>query len=627
MGKPFKSELLSIEEAYEWACNLDISELKLRVAQFEQDPLLIIGSGGSLSACHLASKLHQSRGQIAKAITPLELFYSKSIVNKCSILFLSASGRNTDILTSFKNAIIENPKSLNGITLSTNTPLNKLSLKLSVDSIIEFENPIGKDGFLATNSLIAFFVLLSRAYGYQFKKGACFVDTVFIDRLKNFENNINKDFTFKVLYADWSLPVAIDIESKFSEAALGNVLMTDYRNFGHGRHNWLDKRSINTAIIALITPEDKDLAEKTLALIPSNIPILKIETENPDWLGSINLLVKAFYLADLMGRIQNIDPGRPGVPDYGSKLYHLNYYKLLNKNYKKNDKVAIQKKLGHKSFFSLDDNEKNKWIKASQDYKKKINKQKFKSVIFDYDGTLCHAVDRYYGLKENMGQKINELLENNIIVGIATGRGKSVRIDLQKVINEKYWNKVIIGYYNGGEIGLLKDENIPAKIYDKNQLLESISSKLNEKYKDDIALKHKKNQLTIELKSNNTDEYISDIIKSIYIQNKNGIICVQSDHSIDVIIRPEVSKLNVLKLIQNKIDMNGYQVLCFGDKGKFPGNDFELLSHPYSLSVDEVSIDKHSCWNYGTLMGKSTDTMLYYLNKIQIQNEYFKIKI
>ncbi|GAA4149417.1 hypothetical protein GCM10022217_01280 [Chryseobacterium ginsenosidimutans] len=627
MGKPFKKELQSIKEVFEWACNLEISELKNEVRKFEKNPLLIIGSGGSLSACYFASKLLQSKGQIAKAITPLELLYSKNIINKCSLLFLSSSGRNTDILTSFKNAVTENPLSLNGITLSKNTPLNRLSLNFGLASIIEYENPVGKDGFLATNSLISFFILLNRAFGYEIDHSIALVDKEFSKDLKTFEDKINKDFTFKLLFADWSLPVAIDIESKFSEAALGNVLLSDYRNFGHGRHNWLDKRGSNTAIIALITPEDKELALKTLALIPSNIPVLKIETSTIGSMSSIDLLIKSFYLTDLMGDIQSIDPGRPGVPDYGSKLYHLNYFKFLNKNNEKLEKVAIQRKLGNVSFFGLDEEEKKKWIKASNDYKGKISKQKFSSVVFDYDGTLCHAVDRYFGLKEDISSKLNQLLENNIIIGIATGRGKSIRKDLQRVIDEKYWDKVIIGYYNGGEIGLLGDDNIPEKIFDKNQRLEFLNNKLSEKYNDEIGLKHKRSQLTIELKNNASEEFITDVIKYIYLQNKSEILCVQSDHSIDVIIRPEVSKLNVLNFIKNNLKYSKFETLCFGDKGKFPGNDFELLSHPFSLSVDEVSSDLDSCWNFISGTYKNADKILTYFSQIQIYDGYFKIKL
>lgn len=627
MGKPFKKELQSITEVYNWACNLEISELKSKIERLAKNPLLIIGSGGSLSACHFASKLFQSKGQIAKAITPLELFYSKDIISKCSLLFLSSSGRNTDILTSFKTALVENPIDIAGITLATNTQLGKLILKYGTTPIFEFANPIGKDGFLATNSLIAFFILLHRAFGFDIDLKATLHDEEFQDNLTAFGNKIGKDYTFKILYGDWSLPVAIDVESKFSEAALGNILLADYRNFGHGRHNWLDKRGNSTAIVALITPEDKELAEKTLALLPKSIPVLRIETDTSGSMSSINLLIKSFYLADLMGDMQGIDPGRPGVPDYGSKLYNLNYHKLLARDIEKFEKFAIQKKLGNVSFSSLEDSTKQLWINAANNYKNKLKKQKFNSIVFDYDGTLCSAVDRYTGLKENIGNEIGQLLENNIIIGIATGRGKSVRTDLQKVIEEKYWDKVIIGYYNGGEVGLLGDNAVPNKIYEVNETLDLIGRKLVANYSSEIEIKHKKKQLTIELKNDTSDEFISEVIKFIYIINTNNILCVQSDHSIDIILRPEVSKLNVLNYIENLPKQDGLETLCFGDKGKFPGNDFELLNHPFSLSLDEVSADMNSCWNFCNYADNNNDKMLSYFNKMQLNNGFFKIKL
>src|SRR5690606_19409554 len=107
--------------------------------------------GGSLSACYFVSNLHQSKGRIAKAMTPLELMNSVAVINSTSLLFLSASGRNTDILTALKVATSEEPKSLIGLTLATDTPLKKASQN-TTNLIYELPNPTGKDGFLATNS-------------------------------------------------------------------------------------------------------------------------------------------------------------------------------------------------------------------------------------------------------------------------------------------------------------------------------------------------------------------------------------------------------------------------------------------------------------------------------------------
>lgn len=627
MGKPFKKELEYIDQVYKWAATLDISEFKNEIEKLKKSPLLAIGSGGSLSACYFATKLHQKYGQIGKAVTPLELSYSGTIINNCSLLFLSSSGRNVDILTSFKNAITENPKKTLGITLSKNTPLNKLSTSKIQGSIIEFNNPIGKDGFLATNSLVAFFILLHRAYGYLVPEKPYIVEKSFHFNLEKFISKVNKDFTFKVLYADWSLPVAIDIESKFAEAALGDILLADYRNFGHGRHNWIDKRKENTAIVALISPDDKELAEKTLALIPQHVPVFKIETESDSSMGAIELLIKSFYLTGSMGVIQNIDPGRPGVPEYGSKLYHLNYYKLLKKQINKDAIVAIQRKLGNTSFYVIKEDEQLKWLFSFNQYKRQLNQEKFNAIIFDYDGTLCHAIDRYSGLNVEMGEILNNILSGNIRIGIATGRGKSIKKDLRRVIYEKHWKKVLIGYYNGGETGYLSDDSLPNKFKLVDENLNFLHGKLIDKYKEEIVFKLRPKQLTLELQNNNSEEYILEVIQFINLQKRTGILCVQSDHSIDIIIRPDVSKLNVLKLIQQTLNDKDYQILTIGDKGKYPGNDFELLSHPFSLSVDEVSIDKNSCWNFANSGSNSVNATISYLNKIRLFNDYFKLTL
>src|SRR5260370_29648479 len=44
---------------------------------------------------------------------------------------------------------------------------------------------------------------------------------------------------FIVLHSPSLDAAAWDLESKFSEAALGSIQVADYRNFAHGRHHWI----------------------------------------------------------------------------------------------------------------------------------------------------------------------------------------------------------------------------------------------------------------------------------------------------------------------------------------------------------------------------------------------------
>ncbi len=98
----------------------------------------------------------------------------------------------------------------------------------------------------------------------------------------------------------------------------------------------------------------------------------------------------------------------------------------------------------------------------------------------DYDGTLCSSENRFGALSSDISEELNRILKRGFIIGIATGRGKSVREELQKVVNKKYYNNVIIGYYNGSDIGTLNDTNHPDKTIQTHPSLIIIEEKLKD---------------------------------------------------------------------------------------------------------------------------------------------------
>jgi hypothetical protein len=67
------------------------------------------------------------------------------------------------------------------------------------------------------------------------------------------------------------------------------------------------------------------------------------------------------------------------------------------------------------------------------------------------------------------------------------------------------------------------------------------------------------------------------------------------------------------------------QILTIGDKGAWPGNDFELLSLPYSLSVDEPSADPRTCWNLAPLGQRGPLAALHYIDALEISRNHFRL--
>lgn len=635
MGKPFSQELALLSSTYSWAINQDIQVINSLKSNLTT-PVIVVGSGGSLSACYLAVSLLQKLGVTAKAVTPLELHYSKNTLRHNRILFISAGGRNNDILFAFKTAVEESPVSIITVCMRRDTPLTKLAMKYSVAKTVEYLVPAGKDGFLATNSLIAYFTLLIKAlYNESFLIDKNQTDEQSTTEIDTFTKKLGIDSTTSILFGGWGHPVAVDIESKFTEAGLGNINIADYRNFAHGRHHWFAKREKNSSIIAIITPEEELLAAKTLALLPSSIPklILRSRYSSPE--ASLELLIKSFKLIQAVGRQRKIDPGKPNVPDFGRKLYNLRYSSLIqalkNKNHfdKRLVNIILKKSRAH-TFESLSKEQTAYWLKAYKTFIDKLTETKFGCLVFDYDGTLCSPYDRFSPLTDEIKHRLNEILRYGFVIGIITGRGQSARKEMQAAIAKEYWNNVVMGYYNGADIGILGNNALPNReskfSHELKKLFDIIS---NHEFPSKIKTELRPKQLTIQIENPIEWQKIKPSILQIVMKtNFSGIQVLESSHSMDIIKRPEVSKLNILSHCRDKASALKLSpdCLCIGDRGQWPGNDFELLGTPYSLSVDEVSSDLDSCWNLSPGGINGIDSTILYLMCIQPHKSYFKFK-
>ena len=630
MGKPFKGELEKLSDTIRWTEKQDVTSLaKFLFAEDKRVPLVCIGSGGSLSACHYVAMLYRQRnGVFAEAMTPLQLMYAgRDIIRDSKLLFLSASGKNKDILNAIKYGVKYNEAGMMSLTLRKNNPTEEFLEKYPKVQRWCEDIPSDKDGFLATNSLAATFTLLCKAAeclsdvsGFNYQGSGTYT--------KNYEYDLACVQNFLVLYGANGEPVAWDIESKLTEAALGSALLSDYRNFGHGRHHWFSKKGDNSCIIALITPVERELAYKTIGCLPKDVPVIFIETELETPAASIDLLLKAFRFVNDLGVARGIDPGRPGVPSYGRTLYNLDYFKLTNRILPKEETidVAVRRKLG-------DAGKENAalWEHYSQACKRfvqRLNKGEYTTVAFDYDGTLS-AKDRESrytnGLCDDIRDALVKLLDNGVEIRIATGRGKSVGKSLKQSIDKKYWPQIKVGYYNGAclltlgnekELEAFLDNSFDAELKElENELMRRIS-------KDCInyELSERRQQLSIEGEMTAEESLIIyDICREIiWDKQLTGIRVWRSSHSMDIVVFHEVSKLNVIE--------NPDTTLCIGDYGSIEGNDYELLTSRASLSVDKVSKNADSCWNIAPSGVYGLDATLYYLSRLTVKDGVIKCK-
>lgn len=631
MGKPFKGELEKLSSTIEWAERQDVTDLsKFLFGKDRQTPLVCIGSGGSLSACHYAAQLYQRRnGVLAEAMTPLQLMYAgQDVIRDSKLLFLSASGKNKDILNAIKYGLKYNETGMMSLTLRKNNPTEVLLEQYPKVQRWCENIPSEKDGFLATNSLAATFTLLCKAAeGSRYKdQGSSSLNLELAVRPLNIELSAIQNFI--VLYGTAGEPVAWDVESKLTEAALGAALLSDYRNFGHGRHHWFAKRGENSCVIALVSPVERELAYKTIGFLPKDVPVIYIETELETAAASIDLLLKAFHFVNDLGVARGIDPGRPGVPSYGRMLYNLDYYKLTSRILptEKTLDVAVRRKLGAAGMENAA--LRQYYSEACQCFVRQLNRRKYTTIAFDYDGTLSASdrKSRYTnGLCEEIKDALTSLLEKGVQIVIATGRGQSISKSFKPSFDKKYWPQIKVGYYNGACLLTLGEEAWLEEWKNKpfDSELKALSEELQKRLPKDCIkydLTERNQQLSIEEVKNASDaEIIYDTCcEIIWDKQLKGIRVWRSSHSMDIVVYREVSKLRVIE--------DAAKTLCIGDYGSVEGNDYELLSCQASLSVDRVSKNAESCWNIAPSGMKGLDATLYYLSRLTVTDGIIKCK-
>lgn len=628
MGRPYQSELSRLSETLGWASTQPIEGLAKSLRSIGQTPLIVVGSGGSLAACHFAAQLRQQyAGVLAKAMTPLEYSQSARALKSSAVMVISAGGRNPDIIEAFRAAAIAEVPRIILIGGNSKSPLVSLAKRCDRADVHIFAPPTGKDGFLATNSLLSFYTILYRAQ--LAAAGVCcdadnafdsmLPDALALSEIERRSGELWDRDHLIILHGPSLLSVGADLESRFTEAALGTVQKADYRNFAHGQHYWLAKRSKQTALIAFVTSLDRKIADKTLALIPSAIPQVKIDVPGEGLAPSLWGLVASMRLAGFAGLAKGVDPGRPVVPDFGRKLYHL---KTRSSQIKTTGTpptdFIISRKNDHVQNLAVSDGQS--WSEALSSFRQRIEATRFCAVVLDYDGTLCNRAGRFSPLLKDISSELTRLLEAGIYVGVATGRGKSVRSSLQAALPKESWSRVLVGYYNGGDVATLEENDRPNVDAATSALIKNAAESLasDRVLSKSCQTEIRPHQISVVSEGISTEEVWLRACEVLASMPSMRIFA--SGHSVDI-LDLGVSKVNLINRIKELASKQTGEILCIGDRGRWPGNDCELLAQPYSLSVDQVSYDPQSCWNLAPAGCSGTQATLYYLRRLQSESK------
>lgn len=628
MGKPFSDEVNFIPQAIAWAMEQNIELLARSIGSLSKRNLIAIGSGGSSTAAVFLTQAHElAFAQLSRSATPGEFWAQPVLLDNSAVALISAEGKNRDILAAAERvAFLEIPSF--ALVLNEPSPLDIQCRQSSSTTVISFPMPWKKDGYLATNSLIATMVLIARAYGFQNIEGIKALDKKWLEARREsylsqgLAKHMARRGNLAVLYGTVGKIGGIDIESKLSEAALGFCEVTDYRQFAHGRHLQLAVADDAPCFLAFRCSRDIQLCETTLTLFPPEVPVVRQELPDSFELASIVSVIDAILITEILGEAKNQDPGQPDVTSNSRAMYHLDLRELLNPA--ECAPAPIRRKVG-KPLLSFD--QLSEWRSAGQKFCAKLAASNFKAVVCDFDGTFCNTDLRFDGMDKRLIPVLESLLRGGLIVGFATGRGDSLYHDLRAKLNHETWSRVLIGYYSGSHIAQLSCDGFTEPSPDPRfEALEEWLVAYGLVPADKLAGKKHGGQLSLRFGAlDDKNRLFAGIHHWIDREDLQGWRVFRSGHSIDVLTE-NAGKVRVIQAVADRIGCDPQtEILKIGDSGDFDGNDFELLQGGFGLSVDNVSPSPAGCWNLlppGYLGSLGT---LYYLQAVEPIDGAFRV--
>ena len=333
------------------------------------------------------------------------------------------------------------------------------------------------------------------------------------------------------------------------------------------------------------------------------------------------------HVVGLSGQAADVDPGRPKVPSFGRRLYHLKAFRGSNRRpgSPATELLAIGRKTGLNAERLQTHVRLLEWRTAYRRFRRRLAEARFTGIVFDYDGTLCGPEDRNRAVRGDVALELTRLLDAGIAIGVASGRGRSVRTALRAAIPQPHWSRVVVGYYNGAYLHPLSESLPPDAAEPPDGALASLAAeiKASRLLGPPATIDVRRPQLTVTApNAGATDEVWQALQELLHRHATSETSVVRSGHSVDI-LAAGVDKRTLIGHVAAVALAEG-ATLCIGDRGAYPGNDHLLLSERWSLSVDEVSRDPNSCWNLAPAATRWADACLAYMRRLRPSGRYVR---
>jgi hydroxymethylpyrimidine pyrophosphatase-like HAD family hydrolase len=631
----FSEKLDTLVQTVEAVLNMELSALSQALRKGLMSPAIAVGSGGSaVAAAYLARCRLTVGGSPTSVQTPLELVIGSTSLASSQVWLFTANGENPDILAAFYAVVARGASSIQIVTSKPGSLLVAAAAGQPTAQvhIVPVWDP--KDGFLSTHSLVGAVtaLLLASDQATEFPVGDE-LPKAYGDAAREILNRQQRETTRELLApcAGRSTLLVLEdprlssigtlVETSLWECAVCSVQRTDFRNFAHGRHVWLHKRAHDTAIIALTGTETIEVWADIATQVPAICAVSSLDHGNCGRLQNALGIIRGLTIVEALGILSGIDPGKPETGTFARPIYDAPSLSVINARLH----PSVRQKQAAVIRRDHPDNRDEDLTTRFLGFVERLSSSAIAGVVLDYDGTLVTHTGRFQPPRDELITELRRLLGLGLLLGIATGRGKSAGDDLRPLIPQEHHPDILIGYYNGAYLQPLsvdiKKQKPPVSpriadvakwIKDKPGLL------LKQEFKNSGP------QLTIDLEVVREPESFAREFMQAF-GGAGDLRIVQSSHTFDICIAG-TCKTAVIQALSNRSKSADAKFLCIGDSGGRAGNDHTLLGTPLGISVDEVCDRVGACWSLFGVEIRGPDALLRLLQALNV-DEMGKVRL
>lgn len=606
MTTVFSRKLDDIPTTVDAALAADASQLGAALGQGLARVCHAVGSGGSAIAAQFLATCRDGLGGAPTLVrTPLQFVLDHtSLVNQDVWLF-SAGGTNADILGALRAAVNRGAGTIHIVTVDPEAPLAAAARATAKATVHVTLTSGTSDGFLATHSLVAALTQLLRAADgcTHHPRGGTLVEEwrAEVSRRLSAENrsrsrelvpNIKSSDTLFILEDPRLDAAALLLETCAWEAALCAVQRTDFRNFAHGRHVWLNHRGDDTFLLALVGFDTAEVWFDLERHLPTTIRRATVNYGGCGRFEAACAVLDGLVLIEVLGHSTGVDPGRPGAGRFAEHLYEATSLSTLS------DQLnwPVRQKRSALNRADRPDGRETDLCERQAAFLDRLGAAHIRGVVLDYDGTLVELEDREAPLSDALAAEIRRLLDEGLVLAVATGRGGSAGAQLREVVPEHHRPSFWMSYYNGAVTLPLTDVLEEAeRVADPR--LDPVRDWLSRTPYLEARVRDSHVQLGLEAVDIPDLERFERDFDALNVGGQLRL--TRSAQTVDI-CPADACKSTIVRNLARQRGVDVGDILCLGDSGGDGGNDFSLLGLPSGVSVGQVCDRPDTSWTLFT---------------------------